>query len=57
MRRIVSIDEEKCDGCGVCSLTRIAKAAIERAGVDIPAKDVPIGIQGGVLDDEALQDI
>lgn len=46
-RKIIHIDEEKCNGCG--GLEMAAKRALQNSGKDIPCQAVTISIDGRVL--------
>jgi Fe-S-cluster-containing hydrogenase component 2 len=50
-RKIIKIDEEKCNGCGLCipncpGLIGIISEAISQSGKDIPFQEVIISIKG-----------
>lgn len=47
IRRIISIDSEKCNGCG--GLETAAKKALQDSGKSIPLEVVTLSINGEIL--------
>ena len=57
IRKIIRIDEEKCNGCGLCAevpycggLQRAAEIALRNSGKFIPWQVVTISRDGRILD-------
>ncbi len=48
LRKIIKIDEDKCNGCGACAA---AKKALEGSGKFIPWQIVTVSIDGRILED------
>ena len=52
-RKIISIDEGKCNGCG--GLCRIVEQAIRASGRNVPVKEITISITGKVIAEQEWQ--